>query len=157
MTRSEIITKLKQYFDIRELVCPHVYGKYKDRSWKFLDTNLLHTLLVLREGILCVPLTINTYHKGGIYDERGNRCNMCDITRNRSRKGIMYLSGHVFFKAFDVIPKGMTADKGRALIVANADKLPVPVRLESGTAAPTWIHVDVMDDEDNQKVTIFKP
>lgn len=157
MTRSEIIAKLKKYFDIRELVCPHVYGKYKERSWKFLDTNLLHTLLVLREDILCVPLTINTYHTGGIYDERGNRCNMCDITKNRTRKGIMYLSGHVFFKALDIVPVGMTADAGRAMIEKKADLLPVPVRLESSSAAPTWIHIDVMEDEDNQRVTTFEP
>lgn len=33
MSRSELIKKLKQNFDIRELVCPHCYKKFGEGSW----------------------------------------------------------------------------------------------------------------------------
>ena len=33
MSRQEIIEKLSKYFDIQELVCPHTYQKFSDKSW----------------------------------------------------------------------------------------------------------------------------
>lgn len=33
MSRNELIAKLKTNFDIRELVCPHCYDKFKDNAW----------------------------------------------------------------------------------------------------------------------------
>ena len=52
MDRNDIIKELGLYFDIVELVCPHTYNLWKDRSWEFLDTGFLHNLLFLRRDII---------------------------------------------------------------------------------------------------------
>ena len=42
---------IKDYFDIQELVCRHVYEKYGNNAWQFFDNRLLETLLVIREKL----------------------------------------------------------------------------------------------------------
>lgn len=154
MNRSEIIASLKKYFDIRELVCPHVYKKYGERSWKFLDTNILYVLLVLRENVFKTSIIINTYHIGGKYSQRGNRCNLCQIVRDKKQ---LYISGHMLYKAFDFVVHGYDADEARQVIISNSDALPCPVRLECDDAAPTWVHIDVMPSDTGEQVTVFIP
>jgi len=48
MKREEIIKELKKYFNIKELVCNHIYDRFGEQAWMFLSTQLLHTILVLR-------------------------------------------------------------------------------------------------------------
>ena len=36
MTRNEILTEIKQYFDIDELVCNHTLKKWGANAWQFL-------------------------------------------------------------------------------------------------------------------------
>ena len=52
MTREEILTAIRPYFDIDELVCNHTVAKWGDKSWQFLDTDFLHCLLVIRRDIV---------------------------------------------------------------------------------------------------------
>jgi len=33
MTRDEIIKEIKNYFQLKELVCPHCISTYGDKSW----------------------------------------------------------------------------------------------------------------------------
>ena len=55
---------IKRYFSIKELVCPHVYDKFREYAWNFFDPRLLETLLVIREK--CgLPIVINNWAKGG--------------------------------------------------------------------------------------------
>ena len=53
MTRSEIIQEIKanKYFIIQELVCKHTFDRFGEKAWQFLDTELLHTLLVIRKKL----------------------------------------------------------------------------------------------------------
>ena len=37
--RRDIIKELKQYFDIKELVCPHTYEKFEKGAGNFLIQN----------------------------------------------------------------------------------------------------------------------
>ena len=60
MPREEIIKQLKPYFDVKELVCNHIYSRFGEQSWMFLSTQLLHVLLCLRTDILRMPMHINT-------------------------------------------------------------------------------------------------
>lgn len=60
MTRNEILSALKPYFKISELVCPHTLTKWGERSWQFLDTAFLHNLLIIRRDILQAPMICNT-------------------------------------------------------------------------------------------------
>lgn len=64
-----------------------------------------------------------------------------------------YLSAHCLGRGFDVTVSGMSAEDARQAIIKASDKLPYPIRLEDGVS---WLHVDVMDLCNGQKVTLFK-
>ena len=146
MTRAEILTAIKTYFDLDELVCPHVYSKWGEKAWQFLDTDYLHCLLIVRRDILQKPMYCNGKGK----TERGLRCNRCSIVRGKSGP---YLSAHVLGKAGDFTVVGMSAEDARKAIKANASKLPCNIRLEKGV---TWVHMDTLPQHGiTQKVYEF--
>lgn len=146
MTRTETITQLRAFFDVSELVCPHTFARFGERSWQFFDTATLSTLLVLRSEILRVPMTINA----GDSTQRGLRCNLCSIVKGQKKQ---YLSAHLMGKGFDVVSNEMTAQEMRDKIFENAEKLPVPIRIEDGVS---WLHFDTFDPSNGQnKVTFF--
>jgi len=147
MERKEIIERLKKYFKIQELVCNHTYNKFGESSWQFLDTKVLHTLLVLREEIFQTPMVINYT---GHY-QRGLRCNCCQLVRDKTNKNSIYLSAHVLGKAFDISMKKITGAQARELIKKYQDKLPYPVRIEKDV---NWLHVDVRDTHNSTKKVI---
>ena len=134
MTRQEILTAIRPYFDIDELVCNHTFAKWGDKSWQFLDTDFLHCLLVIRRDIIRRPMWCNGTQK----KQRGLRCNRCDMVKSKSS---VYLSSHVLGKAGDFTITGLSAEKARELIKANADLLPCPIRMEKGVS---WLHFDVL-------------
>lgn len=144
MTRQEILKAIKPYFDIDELVCDHVLGKFGQSAWDFLDTDYIHCLLVIRRDILKKPMWCN----GNGAKQRGLRCNLCPMVRE---KKVPYISAHVQGKAGDFTVQGMTAQKARELIIEHADMLPCKIRLENGTS---WLHFDVRDSG-REKVTLF--
>lgn len=134
MTRDEIIRELHKYFQVRELVCGHTFSTWGERSWQFLDTAYLHNLLVIRRDILQSPMICN--HDDA--DQRGLRCNRCQIVRDKSRT---YLSAHVLGKAGDFTVKGLTAQEARSRIRAMQHLLPYPMRMEGGV---NWLHIDTL-------------
>ena len=147
MTRDEIIRELHNYFQIRELVCPHTHSEWGERSWQFLDTAYLHNLLVIRRDILKTPMVCNH----GNQLQRGLRCNRCDLVR---QKDAVYLSSHMLGKAGDFTVKGMTAQEARQRIKDNAHLLPYPLRMEADVS---WLHFDVLPQYGiNAKVYEFK-
>lgn len=147
MTRAEILTAIKPFFDIDELVCDHTYNKFGLQSWNFLDTDFLHCLLVIRRDILKRAMWCNsrTAHQKGL------RCNRCQLVRSKTS---VYLSAHVLGKAGDFTISGMTAEAARQAIKANAHLLPCPIRIEKGV---NWLHFDVRPDDakPGQKVIEF--
>lgn len=147
MTREQILSEIRKYFDVEELVCNHTYAKWGVQSWQFLDTDYLHALLVIRRDILKKPMWCNSKTK----HQRGLRCNRCEMVRGKSS---VYLSAHVLGKAGDFDVTGMTAEQARQKIKENAHLLPCPVRLEKGVS---WLHIDVRPDDTRpgQKVIEF--
>ncbi len=135
MRRDSYITALKRYFNIEELVCPHIYDRWKTSSWQFLDTHFIHTLLIVRRDILKVPMVCNN---GQEFTQRGLRCNRCQLVTS---KKYPYLSAHVLGKAGDFTVCGMTAFEARQKIKANKHLLPVNIRLEGGVS---WLHIDII-------------
>lgn len=147
MTRDELIRQLRNYFQVSELVCPHTHSEWGERSWQFLDTAYLENLLVIRRDILKAPMVCNH----GNQRQRGLRCNMCDLVRQKTS---VYLSSHKFGKAGDFTVKGMTAQEARQRIKDNAHLLPHPLRMEADVS---WLHFDVLPQYGiNQKVYEFK-
>lgn len=134
MTRDEILTAIRPYFDIDELVCDHTFAKWGQQSWQFLDTDYLHCLLIIRRDIIKRAMWCNGNQK----KQRGLRCNRCpEVTTKKT----VYLSAHVLGKAGDFTISGLTAEKARQLIKANADLLPCPIRMEKNVG---WLHFDVL-------------
>lgn len=154
MERKAIIAALKPYFDIRELVCKHTSQKFgSEKSWQFLDTEILHTILIIRRDILKKGMVCNNYHSGGPYSERGLRCNICSIPKGKTTSGQIYLSSHCNGAGFDFTIMGMTAEEARQAIERNAHLLPYPVRLEDKVS---WLHIDCYDSMNGKKVTRFQ-
>lgn len=146
MTREEIITELRRFFDIDELVCKHTLAKWGDKAWQFLATDYLHALLIIRRDILQRPMYCNGYGMS----QRGLRCNMCPIVKE---KDAVYLSSHILGRAGDFTVEGMTAKEARTLIKANAHLLPCNIRMEGGV---TWLHIDTLPQTGvTDKVYIF--
>lgn len=154
MKRSEIITALKTYFSIEDLVCPDTFRKHGQGSWMFLSTGYLHALLIIRRDILKAPMICNNYRQArGTFTQRGLRCNLCPLVKDKTAAGVLYLSAHTTGQAGDFNVVGMTAVQARHLIMDNIALLPFPIRLEDGV---TWLHIDTYDTGNNQPYTLFK-
>lgn len=154
--RSEIIKKLKPYFDIRELVGPETYNKLGNQAWQVFDTDTLHSLLLMRVGI-DKPFTVNTWHKGGEFSQRGFRDNTQQILKDKTIKGKLYLSGHVMGKAIDFVVSGMDSEDVRQWIINNAEIFRCKIRLEhKKNGEPiSWVHFDTKHDQTKPKIYLF--
>jgi hypothetical protein len=148
-----MIKTIKDYFDIEELVPRDVFDKYGERAWMFFDPLALECLLIVRKGI-GKPINVNNWHKGGNYDERGLRPNTCPLVKNKTR---LYLSFHIFGKAFDFTVTGMSSEDVRDWIDEHADEFPCKVRLERKMRGKqiSWVHLDIRQEDKNPKVYQF--
>ena len=151
MTDSEILTGIKKYFSIYELVGRFVFKIYGSRAWRFLDFRLLWALLIIRTN-LNRKITVNNWYWGGKFSQRGLRSNLQQIFRSYFVKRKLYLSAHVLGKAIDFDVEGMTASDVRLWIVQNEHLFPFKIRLEDGG---NWVHLDVIYEERNSKVYLF--
>ena len=145
MTRNEIIENIRMYFRIEELVCPHTFNKFGELSWRFLSTEYLHTLLILRTEVLGVPMIINDYVFGGNITQRGLRCNICPLVKSKTLNNQIYLSAHCLGEGGDSVfsvNTGMTAAKARNLIRKKQHLIPYNVRIEKNVS---WLHIDCFD------------
>lgn len=142
MTRAEIITALRPFFSIEELVCPHTFKRFGQTAWQFLSTPYLHTLLIIRRDILKVSMTCNNYSSGGTFTQRGNRCNLCQLVRNKTSAGTIYMSAHVLAQGGDFSSDEMGAEMMRQTIKKNKDLLPYNIRIEANVS---WLHIDCYD------------
>ena len=83
--------------------------------------------------------------------QRGLRCNLCSLTREKTSNGYLYLSAHLLGKAVDVSMKTITGAQARELVKKYQDLLPYPVRIEREV---NWLHIDVRDTYNNNKKVI---
>lgn len=151
MERNKIISELSKYFKVKELVSNNVFTKYGESSWMFWDTEYLHTLLVLRRDILCVPLICNS----GNNQQRGLRENIAPMVWSKTNAGVMYLSPHCLGKGSDLSSPKMTAEEMRQTIKEKQNLLPYKVRIEDKV---TWLHTDTMcAPSQKQKILFFNP
>jgi hypothetical protein len=143
--------KVQEYFGIKELVCKHVYDKWGEKAWQFLDEKLLANLLYIREGI-GKPIVVNNWAKGGEYSQRGLRCTRCILVIEQVDLRKVYLSQHIFGKAVDFDVKGMDAESVRQWIKAHASELPYPCRVEENVS---WVHMDVMNNSSSKVLGFY--
>lgn len=148
MSRAQLIEELGRYFKLSEIVCPHVLGVHGSRSWQFFETEVLRVLLLLRVVVLGVPLVCN-HDK---HTQRGYRCNLCELVKDATVHGRLYLTPHNG-RGFDLTSNKMTAEEMRKRIVQNAAVFPVPIRIEDGVS---WLHIDTVDNGKGVMVYRFK-
>lgn len=152
--KSWMIQQVKANFDIRELVDPFTYNRWGEKSWMFLQKDLLNVIRVLRNEVLKVPMIVNTWASGGDFDERGLRSNLCDLVKSKTQKETLYLSPHMMGAAIDFHTKEYTAEQIREKIKEYwgfYSDFPA-IRLEKDV---TWVHIDVFDDGKGNYVTEF--
>jgi len=156
MTDEKIYTEIKKYFTIQEFVSKKVYKKHGERAWKFICPRLLHTLLVIRI-MIDKPITINNWHVGGKFSQRGLRSNLSSIFMSKFKKGRMYLSAHVLGRAVDFDVAGMTAPEVRQWLKGAYKHLPYKIRLENEMKGKqiNWVHLDMFWEKKNKKVYLF--
>lgn len=152
--RVKLIQDLKQFFDIRELVCPHTFQRFGDNSWQFFDYQFLENLLILRRDVLQVPLVCNDWHLGGSFSQRGFRCNICQLVKDATLKNRIYLTSHANGAGVDFVSSKMTAQQMRDKIKAEQDKFTVPFRVENKV---NWLHFDIYDTGSGRKYNEFNP
>lgn len=140
-----------KHFKLHELVCKHIYDKYGEQAWQFLDPRLIIIIDWIREQ-LDKPIEINNYEFGGNDTQSGIRCNMCHLVKSKTDKGTVYMSGHNEGQAVDFSVKDMTAEAVRNWLVRNQEDLPYSIRLEANVK---WIHCDVRDT--GRKIHFFNP
>lgn len=158
MKRKEIIKELKNYFKIQEFVDQKTYKAHGERAWKFLDTDFLHAVLIIRIN-LKKGMTFNNWSIGGKFSQRGLRTNICSIVKKKTEASKLYLSAHLLGKGGDFDVKGMSAEEVRNWIKENEDLFPFKIRLEwkfnSTGKAISWVHLDTFEEEKNPKVYLF--
>lgn len=159
MSEQEILTEIKKYFDIEELVGPRTYVRYRERAWRFFDFRLLETLLIIRKN-LGKPIYANNWNwekrpaSYPLFDERGLRTNIQDLVKGKTLRNKLYISAHIQGRAIDFDVKGMSAQEVRIWIVNNPHYFPYKIRLEDGVS---WVHLDVVYEPQNDKVHLFNP
>lgn len=139
-------------FDLQELVCPDVFKKYGDFAWNFFDPRLLLTIDRIRTK-LNKRVFVNNWQGGGSLDERGLRCIKCKLVQEKIESGKLYESAHLLGKGVDFDVEGLLAEEVRLWIAANKNVWPYPIRLERDV---DWIHLDLFDMDNGQKVYLFK-
>lgn len=155
--------KKTKHFKIYELVCPDVYNRDGERAWRYFRPVLIHFVDWIREE-LDKPVYINNWYWGGGKSQRGLRCNLCAIVKNKTSKNTLYVSGHVVGAAIDFNVKGMTSDEVRTWVIENIDRFynafPMYIRkcrIEDKRFAPTWCHIDFFEHDDFSTVRIITP
>lgn len=152
--RTKLIQELKQYFDIRELVCPHTFQRFGESSWQFFDYQFLENILILRRDVLQIPLVCNDWHKGGSFSQRGFRCNICQLVKDATANNRIYLTSHANGAGVDFVSSRMTAQEMRDKIKAEQDRFTVPFRVENKVS---WLHFDIYDTGSGKKYNEFNP
>lgn len=148
MNRGELVKVMRSNFSVKELVCPHIYARFGETAWDFLDLRLLEVLWWVRTA-LARPITVNNTR----FKERGMRCNMCNEVKSKDHA---YLSAHVLGQGVDFDVQGMTATEVRKWIDDHRDQLPHKIRLEKKCNGEEcrWVHLDVRN-ETAEKIVYF--
>jgi len=140
------------HFGIKELVSPIVYNKFGEQAWQFFGRDELEDLDTIRET-WGSSITINDWANGGQYQESGLRSNMDSLVKG---KNTLYCGAHCYAKGFDLKDKMGRNAKLHAHVcnLISKGKLKSFRRVENLKSAPTWVHADSFQTQNN-KLVIF--
>lgn len=126
-----------KYFKIFELVPLHIYKKYGDKAFMFLDDRLLKSIDTLKEIFNKGTITINNYYWGGDRNWSGLRTPESPYYSPTSQ--------HSFGRAVDCIFSKYDVEEVRKFIIDNPDKFPYIKGIELGVS---WLHIDVRNSDE---------
>jgi len=139
---------MEEYFDIKEVVCPHVYDRFGESAWRLFDPRIKEVMTWLRKKINR-RIIINSSSLG--LTQRGFRCNLCSLVKDKTYMGKLYVSPHMLAAGFDFDVAGMNAEEVRQWLEQNKEEIPFPVRLEQDIS---WVHLDVLSPS-KEKIVYF--
>lgn len=128
---------ISKYFKLHELLPRHLYAKFGEDGWKFIDERLIATIDVLKEHFPSGTITINNYYWGGSRQWSGLRT-------PRSLKYYNETSFHSQGKAVDMLFSDYGSDQVRQYIRLNPGFFPYIKGMEEGVG---WVHIDVRNED----------
>ena len=132
-----------KYFEIHELVPPHLFEKRGEGCWRFIDERLIATIDTLKEHFSSGTMTINNYKWGGDREWSG--------LRTSQSPDYSPTSMHSFGKAIDCIFSHYSAEEVRLYILSNKGFFPYIRGMEDTVS---WLHVDVRNEDE---LKLFQP
>ena len=126
-----------------------VYHVYGDRSWNFLNPNLLFAVDTISK-FYGKKILINNWRDGGQLSDRGYRSPNCVIGAYESphKRGCA-----IDFNVPDIAPAQVQID-----LQNNYELWPEITRMESIEKTKTWTHIDCCNMPVEQKgIYVFKP
>ena len=142
-----------EFFDLEEIVCKHVFDKFGVIAWQFFDDRALRTIDFIRQR-LNKRITVNNWHEGGSFSQRGFRCTQCQLIVDAVNDQRVYCTPHARGVAFDFDVEGLVAEEVRQWLIKNYGILPYAIRLENHVS---WVHMDTVDNNGQIKVLLFNP
>ena len=132
-----------KHFAIHELIPPHLFEKFRERGWRFLDERLCKTLDDLRG--MFGHMTVNDYYWGGKREWSGFR------TPDSPYYSVG--SGHSIGASADCLFRGHSADEVRRKIFESPDlkEFRYITELELGIS---WFHFSVRN---SKRITTYYP
>lgn len=137
--------KLSKNFHLVEFICPAIYNGWGDRSFIFIDPDLIRIAQELRD-YFGKPVTINNWADGGQYAESGLR----EFNTGTGSK----MSQHKFGRAIDCKIEGVHPEEARQHILANQDKWIGLGLTAIERDTPSWIHLDTRFTMSNDIVVL---
>jgi len=131
-----------KYFKIYELVPKHIFNKYKEKAWKFMDPRLIKMIDLLKEDFPSGSITINNYHWNGNRNWSGLRTPDSPYYRETSQ--------HSFGRAVDCLFTKYDVEEVRQHIIDSQDVYKYVKGIELNVS---WLHIDVRNED---KLITFK-
>jgi len=125
-----------KHFKIHELVPQHIYEKYGEKAWRFIDLGLILSLDTLKERFPKGKITINNYYWGGNFKWSG--------LRTPDSPHYFETSMHSFGKAVDPKFSAYDSDIIRKDIIDNPNIYPYIKGLELDV---NWVHIDTRNED----------
>jgi hypothetical protein len=138
-----------KHFQPYEIVDRITFEHMGDQALSLFNPEALQALDDLRE-YFGVPITVNNWHSGGLFEWRGFRTPEKAIELGAPQ------SRHAKGEAFDLDVQGMPAEEVRRIIIENKNHLLLQriTRLEAGKS---WVHFDVMElPQGVHRIHLFK-
>jgi len=137
---------IPKHFVTQELVYPEIYRKLGDKALLLMSDKILITADKLRD-FFGVPVTINNWHTGGQFQNRGLRDKNSSVGALKSE--------HKLGNALDLDVQGKTSEQVRKIILANKNNeaFKFITRMELKV---NWTHIDCKDIGNTPRIFCFE-